>query len=493
MTLLLLSLFVITLCLGLHNTNAAQLRHSSNNSDAATDGQTQRPQYRTLCADSVESDRDVALESRTATSVGNDDVLIACNDEGFADVFPCSNIDLMSFMTRDTFDFVLMNDIWGWTDPETGIEYAIVCSFSGTHFVDLSDPTMPIYLAALPTNGNDAMWHDAKTWDHYVYIVSDLAGEHGVQIYDLTALRDIPRTGEVSLPIQVEASGVYTAIKSAHNIAINEATGFAYVVGDRSTCNGGLHMIDLKNNPIDPDFAGCFFEDGYTHDVQCVVYRGPDVDYVGHEVCFASNEDTLTIVDVSDKENPVMLSRYESSRIPFAYSHQGWLSEDHRIFFLDDEVDEVRTGVKTRTFVMDVTDLTDPELSYLYTNELSSATDHNQFVLGELLFQSNYRSGLRVIDISQREVGVMKEVGFFDTVPESDEAGFRGAWSVYPYFASGNILINSMDEGFFVVKPRNSPGRPTTRASMAPAAAVVGASFAFHPMTVLFSSQTDVA
>jgi hypothetical protein len=40
--------------------------------------------------------------------------------------------------------------------------------------------------------------------------------------------------------------------------------------------------------------------------------------------------------------------------------------------------------------------------------------------------------------------------------PEDDAVGgvaeFGGAWSVYPYFESGHILVNSIERGLFVLK-----------------------------------------
>ena len=50
------------------------------------------------------------------------------------------------------------------------------------------------------------------------------------------------------------------------------------------------------------------------------MYSGPDTDYQGHEICFNYNEDTLTIVDVTDKSNMKMISRtgYEGAK----YTHQ---------------------------------------------------------------------------------------------------------------------------------------------------------------------------
>ena len=128
----------------------------------------------------------------------------------------------------------------------------------------------------------------------------------------------------------------YRQMAQAHNIVINEDTGFGYIVGasGKNSCSGGLHMVDLSN-PTNPSFAGCYSGDGYTHDAQCVVYQGPDTTHQGKETCLNSNEDTLTIVDVTNKSNPVQLSRTDYSDAQ--YTHQGWLTEDQTHFLLDDE------------------------------------------------------------------------------------------------------------------------------------------------------------
>merc|ERR1719210_3253425 len=88
-----------------------------------------------------------------------------------------------------------------------------------------------------------------------------------------------------------------TNFGQSHNLVINEETGRAFVVGARSLCSGGLVIIDISD-PV-PRFEGCFSADGYTHDAQCVIYKGPDAAYQGKEICFAYNEDTITIVEVS--------------------------------------------------------------------------------------------------------------------------------------------------------------------------------------------------
>ncbi len=135
------------------------------------------------------------------------------------------------------------------------------------------------------------------------------------------------------------------------------------------------------------------------------------------------------------------------------YAHQGWVSDDHRYFFMNDELDELAGGApRTRTMVWDIEDLDDPVLltEYLGTTR---ASDHNLYVRGPYMYQSNYVSGLRVIDVS--DPANLREVGYFDTVPFGEDVpGFAGSWSNYPFFNSGLVVVTSMREGLFVLKKR---------------------------------------
>ncbi len=54
------------------------------------------------------------------------------------------------------------NDIWGWTDPETDREYAIIGCGDGTSFVDVTDPTDTLVLGFLPTQTYSSLWRDIK-------------------------------------------------------------------------------------------------------------------------------------------------------------------------------------------------------------------------------------------------------------------------------------------------------------------------------------------
>ncbi len=211
--------------------------------------------------------------------------------------FSCSNVDLVSYLPIESLGggagadpqepVITVNDLWGWTDPSTGIEYALVGRTDGLAFVSLEDPEYPIYLGELlRTSGSPiSTWRDVKVYENHAFVVADRAGAHGVQVFDLRQLRDV-----VDPPQVFQESQHYSQIASAHNIVINEATGFAYVVaasegGD--TCGRGLHMIDVRV-PSAPVFAGCFADhstgregSGYTHDAQCTIYAGPDEEHVG--------------------------------------------------------------------------------------------------------------------------------------------------------------------------------------------------------------------
>ena len=143
-----------------------------------------------------------------------------------------------------------------------------------------------------------------------------------------------------------------------------------------------------------------------------MIYHGPDSEYQGHEICLGSNETALSIADVTDKENPVALSM--ASYPAVAYAHQGWLTDDHRFFYMNDEGDEPQNLVEgTRTLIWDVTDLDEPQLAGEHIAETTD-TDHNLYIKGDLMYQSNYGAGFRVLDISDRDSPV--EVAYFDTV-----------------------------------------------------------------------------
>jgi len=358
--------------------------------------------------------------------------------------FPCESIDLQAFVNVEDLGGGTLNDIWGWTSSDTGIEYAIIGSSDGTIFADISTPTLPVVLGRLAPHTSTSFWTDVKTYANHAFIVSE-ATRAGMQVYDLTQLDSLSReTPNMNLPETTH----YAEISNTHNIVINEDSGYAYLVGSNK-CRGGLHMVDISS-PTDPQFAGCFRRDGYVHDAQCVNYDGPDTDHIGKEICFCSNENSVTIVDVTDKNNPEILSKVRYFSLGLSYIHQGWLTEDKKYFLMDDEL---KLG-KTTTFIIDVSDLDDAYKLKEFCYDFS-ANAHNLYVKGNYMYHASYKAGLRILDIEPliENGGNLEEIAYFDTYKENDRKGFEGAWSNYPWFESGNVIISSIELGLFVVRP----------------------------------------
>lgn len=362
---------------------------------------------------------------------------------GSAGGYDCNGYDLMSHLPLSTFGSPGANDSWGWTDPDNGNEYVLMGLEDGTAFIDISDPVNPVYLGKLPTFTGTIVWRDIKVYENYAFVVSEASG-HGMQIFDLTKLRNVNNP-----PVTFTEDAHYDEFSNAHNIVINEDTGFAYAVGT-NTYGGGAHFINIQD-PLNPVPAGGFAADGYVHDAQVVTYNGPDSDYVGSEIFVGSNgsEQVVSVVDVTNKNAPVGISTLTYSNV--GYTHQAWFTEDHRYLLLGDEFDESNVGFNTRTIVFDMEDLDNPVELFSYFGE-TSAIDHNGYVKGDSYYLANYSAGFREIDISDIENENMSEIGFFDTYPANNDANYNGVWNVYPFFPSGNIMVNDRSEGFFLVR-----------------------------------------
>lgn len=109
-----------------------------------------------------------------------------------------------------------------------------------------------------------------------------------------------------------------------------------------SACAAGLIYINI-DDISKPYSTGCAPQDGYVHDAQCIVYRGPDEKYNGRDICYGYNEDTLTIYDVTDKDGPnassiISRTTYEGA----SYTHQGWVTDPEwqEYAIMNDELDE---------------------------------------------------------------------------------------------------------------------------------------------------------
>lgn len=315
----------------------------------------------------------------------------------------------------------------------------------GTAFVDITDPINPVFVGRLDSqSGESNIWRDVKVYQNHAFIVADFVSNHGMQVFDLTRLRNAtPGT-------TFTRDALYSDVTSCHNIAINESKGIAYLT-DCKNVGRGVHFVDISD-PLNPTTIGNYNADGTTHDANVVTYAGPDTDHTGKEILIGSNETKVVILDVSNPSSVIKIA--ELSYPQLGYTHQGWFTEDQRYFILGDETDEQDFGFITRTLVFDFSDLDNPSLSSTYTGP-TPATDHNGYVKGDLFYMASYQAGLRIMDITNISASSnsMTEVGYFDTHPEGNSVGTgSGAWGVYPFFPSGNIVISDIEKGLFVVR-----------------------------------------
>ena len=360
-------------------------------------------------------------------------------ENGMADIYPCDGYDLLyHYPLEDIGGGDNGNDCWGWVDEESGREFVIYGRSNGTSFVDITDPLNPQHVAILPTESSSSLWRDIKVIGNYAYIVSE-APQHGLQIVNMEEILQLN-----GFPYIINPTHYYQGFGNSHNIVANPETNYVYAVGT-NTFYGGLHIIDVSD-PSSPLLAGSYSE-FYTHDAQAVIYNGPDEDYQGQEIVFCFNGDQgVVIVNAEDKSDVQLI--YHLTYDESAYTHQGWLSEDHSVVYFNDELDEQYGGYNTRTYMMDASDLDNPFIIGFYEAETISS-DHNLYTHGGLLYASNYTSGLRVSTIL--DDGTIEPQGFFDTYPLNDTTTFDGTWSNYPFFPSGTIAVSNFD-GLFLLR-----------------------------------------
>lgn len=196
---------------------------------------------------------------------------------GKAGPYDCKNVDLMAFVPHSTWGAgsgIAGNDIWGWTDPVTHHEYALVGLSKGTGFLDVTNPESPVYVGFLPCPGcafpvapvslhegpgdhddprcsphehpgdpfsgsataraaeagffdggcsGDSSWRDIEVYADHAYIGSEQAG-HGLVVFDLRQLRTVTNP-----PVIFNETFRFTGLGNSHTITVNTETGFVFV------------------------------------------------------------------------------------------------------------------------------------------------------------------------------------------------------------------------------------------------------------------------
>ena len=373
---------------------------------------------------------------------------VACID-GSAAGYPCRNVDLLAHLSLAELgassSAIKANKHWGWTDPLTRRDYVLFGLTNATSFVDITDRENPVYLGQLPSHQGVSQYRDMVVSGNTLFVVADTPAQHGLQVFDLTQLRNVPNP-----PVTFVETTHYAGFVAGHSLWMNEATGFLYVfrsVGD--ACQNGVHVVNVQN-PLQPTFAGCFGQtDTPLSTGECLVYEGPDHDYHGREICFVGSDDNVSIFDVTDKSQPVQVADFTYPGI--ARAHQGDLTADLQYWLLGDMMDEHHNGTNTRTFAFDIRDLDNPVVLGYFSHG-TAAIDHDLQIVRNRVYEANWRAGLRILDIGSLPGLEFEELGYFDTVPGSDSIGHTGAFAPYVW-PDGAVTVSDTESGLFVLRP----------------------------------------
>ena len=369
---------------------------------------------------------------------------------GEAAGFPCKGIDLLSHTTFSAAQGGGVADVWGWVDPATDKEYAILAGSGGVRFLDVTDPEAPVFLGRMPTKAGAALiWQEIEILNDHAYVVCDL-DPCGLQIFDLK------RLGGVESAVPVWRPDVVLPIGPFHSIASNPETNHIFLNGNGAVVGSpaGTPLIFDVSQPLAPVPVGAMADDGYTHDSLCPTYKGPDKRFKGNEICFNFNEDTITVYDVTaNPVQPEQLARVTYDKAD--YIHSGALTKDHSYLISTDEGDEITHLHPATLYIWDVRKLDKPKLIGTFVAK-SLSIDHNVYSEQDALYHANYNNGFRILDLANASKGKLKEVAWFDTMPLVDSADYDGVWAAYPYLPSGNVLVGDMSGGLFVLRPHDS-------------------------------------
>ena len=314
----------------------------------------------------------------------------------------------------------MVTDVWGYTDQQTGVEYAVVGDFSNLRdgnvtLVNLADPANPSIAST-----TDVIGFDMKTFDNYVYATnSDFP----------SASDDFSRILDISDPVNPQVVG---AFQPAHNVFIDGT--YLYVSFEFAP---GLRIFDLAANPIDPPLVWEDTNPGGAHDV--AVIRNRMYDFHATDATYVYN--------VEDPSNPQLLGEV---RNPGTYHHSGWVTEDDRYLFI---CDETAADPLPDITIWDISDLSNPML----VGDISdnTARTHNLYIIDNLAYVSYYGAGFKIFDVSTPANPVILDqfqTNLNDGIGVGN--GFEGAFGVYPFSNNGIIMVSDIDNGLFIFEFR---------------------------------------
>ena len=318
----------------------------------------------------------------------------------------------------------IYNECWGF--EVNSHEIAVIGSTAGTHFFDITDPknsTMVAFVAGAYTGGG-VIHRDYHDYQNYLYAVCDEGSSSTLQIIDISNL-------PISVNVVYDSNNLF---QKAHNIFIDTATAKLYACASTSTAMDIYSLAD----PTNPVLIHSYNDVGHVHDA-----------YVRNDTAYLNcGNDGFRIVDFHYLDLPGNISPIELASLtsyPDAgYNHSGWLSNDGNIYAMQDE----NHGYDVK--ILDVSDFNNISILSTFNTGISTQSmAHNGIIKDNLLYIAYYHDGLRIFDISNPSNPI--ETCFFETYLCGDHNSYKGAWGVYPYLSSENIIISDMQSGLFII------------------------------------------
>ena len=317
------------------------------------------------------------------------------------------------------------NEIWGF--EINNHEFAVIGSTAGTHIFDVSN-VQNIYETAFIAGaytGGGVIHRDYHDFDGYLYAVCDEGSSSTLQIIDISNL-------PYSFNVVYDDNALFN---KAHNIFIDTSTAKLYACAS----NNAMDVYSLAN-PVLPVLINELNDPtiGHVHDA-----------YVRNDTAYLNcGNDGFRVFDYSNvnsiSNQPNLLGSLTS--YPDAgYNHSGWLNQSGDIYAMQDE----NHGYDIK--ILDLSDLTNISVISVFNSGVdANSMAHNAIIKDNLLYVAYYHDGLRVYDISNPNTPI--EVCYYDTYSPNNHISYRGAWGVYPYLSSGNILVSDMQTGLYIFK-----------------------------------------
>ena len=360
----------------------------------------------------------------------------------------------------------ITNGIWGYATPNGAREYALMCAGPGLSIVDVTDAAKPVRVQFTPMSGG-GIWRDVCTHvdeasgTTYAYVAAQGGSNPSLFVYNLSYLSDDPNKPNVkdSNPIP-RGEGYSNRGQAGFGHTVNCARGLLFLHTAGTT--HGCRVYDIKENPMKPTFLFSTGGSGGCHDsmVQINVdVQGETKDLWIISEAFSRRDNIRDITNVNSETKmvPPLLGRTPS--ISGIYAHSSDLFKKRFLFQTDE-------NNRHDICVYDIRNLLQgtgkPQLisrfQYSEHNSMNALT-HNGFVQGNYYYNAYYQAGLRVFDISNPYF--VYEVGKVETYRDPDGDGnyikvkkteYKGAWNVFTNLPSGNILLNDMYNGLFIVR-----------------------------------------